>query len=157
VARRSERQKLYDDSSDQQHRLRQSNPSISELLPSVKAVRINLTFEDPNRPGKQTPKQLTFRPEQKAFFHIPCLFRKCVGGGFDLAPVVRGAMRAHAVSVFGEQKCQGWQQSERIGMHRCWLKARYDIQIEYGGATTVTAWTLALAATSNPWRARAAR
>ena len=145
MARRSKRQKLYDDWDDQQHWQRQSSPTIRDAFPGVEAVRINLTFEDRDKLGNPLSKQLKFGPAQKAFFHIPCPFRECVRGGFDLDAAVRGAVRARAVSVFAEQNCQGWQNPESVSKHRCLLKARYEIGIEYGGTTTVTASTLAFA------------
>jgi hypothetical protein len=145
VARRSKRQKLYDDWNDRQHWQRQNSPAIRGAFPGVKAVRINLTFEDPDKLGDPQPKQFKFGPDQKAFFYIPCAFRECVRGGFDLDAAVRDAVRTQTASVRGEQDCQGWQDPERVDQHRCWLKARYEIEIEYGGTTTVTASTLAFA------------
>jgi hypothetical protein len=143
VARRSKRQKLYDDWNDQQHWQRRNSPSINDLFPGVKAVRINLTFEDPDKRGDPQPKQLTFGPAHKAYFHIPCPFWECVGGGIDLDTAVRDAVRTRTASVRGEQSCQGWQDPERIGKHRCWLKTRYEIRIEYGNATLAPTFAFA--------------
>jgi len=114
---------------------RQSCPAIRDAFPGVETVRISLTFEDPDKRGDPQAKQLKFGPGQKAFFHIPCPFRECVRGGFDLDAAVRDTVRAQATSARGEQDCQGWQDPERIGKRRCWLKARYEIQIEYGSMT----------------------
>ena len=110
-------------------------PAIRDSFPGVEAVRINLTFDDPEKVGKPQPKQLTFGPEQKAFFDIACPFRECVRGGFDLGPAVRDVVRAQATSAHGERVCQGWENPERFGERRCWLRARYKIQIEYGNTT----------------------
>jgi len=145
VARRSKRQKLYDDWNDRHHWQRQNSPAIRDVFPGVEAVRINLTFKAPEGLGDPQPKRLRFGPEQKAFFHIPCPFRECVTGGFNLDAAVRDAVRAPTASVRGEQDCQGWQDPERIGKNRCRLKARYDIEVEYGGSTTSTVPTLAFA------------
>jgi hypothetical protein len=78
---------------------------------------------------------LTYGLELKALFHIACPFRECVTGGFYLDPAVRDVVRAQATSASGERVCQGWENLERVGKHRCWLKARYEIQIKYGNTT----------------------
>jgi len=135
VRRSSKRQRLYEDWNDRHAWQRQSSPAIRDVFPGVEAVRINLTFKDPDGLADPKPMRLKFGPEQKAFFHLDCLFWECVRGGFDLGPAVRDAVRAQARSARGEQDCQGWQDPERIGKHRCWLKARYEIQIEYGSTT----------------------
>jgi len=135
VAGRSKAEKLYDDWNQQRHSHWQKSPAIRNVFPGVEAVRINLTFDDLEKIGNPQPKQLTFGPEQKAFFHIACPFRECVRGGFDLGPEVLDVVRAQATLARGEQVCQGWENPERFGEHRCWLRARYEIQIKYGNTT----------------------
>jgi hypothetical protein len=144
VARRSKRRHLYDDWNERHHWQRQSSPAIRDVFPCVKVVRIDLTFKHPDGFGDPKPMRLMFGPEQKAFFRIDCLFWECVRGGFDLGSAVRDAVRAQATSARGEQTCQGWQDPERIGKHRCWLVARYEIQIKYG-STTLAPSTFAFA------------
>src|SRR5262249_24104390 len=85
---RRKAENLYDDWNQQRHSHWQKSPAIRDAFPGVEAVRINLTFDDPEKVGNPQPKQLKFGPEQRALFHIACPFRECVRGGFDLGPVV---------------------------------------------------------------------
>lgn len=135
MTRRSKRQKLYADWNDRHYWQRQSSPAIRDVFPGVEAVRIDLAFENPDRLGNPNPMRLKFGPDQKAFFLIDCLFWECVRGGFDLGSAVRDAVRAQATSARGERVCQGWKNVEQVGEHRCWLRARYEIQIKYGNTT----------------------
>ena len=135
VPGRSKAEKFYDDWNQQRRSRWQKSPAIRDAFPGVETVRINVTFDDSEKVGNPQPKQLTLGPEQKAFFDFACPFRECVRGGFDLSPAVRDVVRSQATSARGERVCQGWENPERFGKRRCWLRAQYEIRIKYGNAT----------------------
>jgi hypothetical protein len=113
-------------------RLEDLSPTIRERFPAVKAIRIDVTFEDPDHfeavPAR--PWALRFTPDHKAFFDEKCPFRECVEGGFDFSSAIREAIDTAQATATGILRCQGWQDRERIGAHRCLLAAHYTIQIE---------------------------
>lgn len=105
---------------------------IAETLPNVLEVRLRLHFHDegPVAPP-DSEKELTKSPQQKAIFFERCRMRECVSGGHDLDALVADMVRNEKSSQDGLSRCQGWQDAERVGQHRCLDELTYSIEIEY--------------------------
>ena len=121
----------------EQNRLTREHPSraLKDEFPEVAYIRITLTFEDfddQNHPG---PKELSYGPANRAFFELKCPCYECVLGGFNFAAPVSEAIRNRLTLVKGTEKCPGWQDRERLHKYGCYLKAHYEIHVEY--ATSV--------------------
>ena len=130
--RRPKRQTMQQKHDQHRHFQEASSPTIREAFPAVKSIEIRLTFEDFDQLTPEIePRSFRFNPDRKAFFEFKCSMRECVAGGFDLNGAVREAIRSHETTVTGNETCEGWQDEERIGQHRCLLKANYEIQAEY--------------------------
>lgn len=105
---------------------------IAVTFPRVQEVRIRLHFHDegPVAPP-DSEKELTKSPQQKAVFFQRCRMRECEGGGHDLDVVVADMVRNEESSRDGQSRCQGWQDAERVGQHRCLNELTYAIEIDY--------------------------
>jgi hypothetical protein len=105
--------------------------SIAGLSPTVKSVKMTLSFSDPD--GFLSPHQETCErgPESSAFFWIACYSHECVDGGFDLTTEFKQAVEEKRTEVSGSRVCDGWQDRERIGKHRCYCHLDYKIECTY--------------------------
>jgi hypothetical protein len=131
MAKRKKKPTVY-----QQHALfywqqQQWTAPMSESYPDVASITIDVKLTDPDGwAGNPAPTQLTFTPDQKAFFQMQCPYRECVRGGFDFSKGVSQAVADPAGRSAGYELCNGWQDEERIGKHSCMLRADYNITVQ---------------------------
>ncbi len=111
-----------------------SAPTIEQEFPIVAEIRLRVTFEDVDEKKGPEPWSLRYAPAQKAFFEHRCPYWECVMGGFSFAPAVYSAVQSRKDSISGTERCQGWQDIERMYKHGCRLKAHYEIEIAYRSA-----------------------
>ncbi len=120
------------DMHEQQRLVRENqSPTIQDEFPEVTHIRIDLKFEDFDERKGPEPSQLNYSPQSRAFFELRCPYRECVMGGFDFSAPVRQAVRDRLPNRKGTEECQGWQDRERIRKHGCYLKAHYEVHIQY--------------------------
>ena len=132
---RKKKQSVYQLQTQQRCRERDWARTLKEEHSGVSSIAIDLNFEDIDVwPGNPAPKTLTFKPEQKAHFHMPCPYRECVWGGFNFSEGVREAIKSPSNEATGRVLCQGWQDEERINKHRCLLVANYKVTVQRLGA-----------------------
>ncbi len=105
--------------------------SIIDMFPGVTSIRIDLTFEDFDEKEGPKPCQLKFSPRSRAFFELRCPYRECVMGGFNFSAAVRQAVDKQSSDVKGTKQCPGWQDRERVHKNGCYLKAHYEVHVEY--------------------------
>lgn len=53
--------------------------------------------------------------------------RECIGGGFDLSRAIAEAVKDRRTRVEGRLNCDGWQDTERYGKHRCMMSLDYRL------------------------------
>lgn len=104
---------------------------IQDKFPMLASLSIDMAFENPDWGSNPSPKQKDFGPEDKAFFEIQCPDGECIKGGFNLSDAVSKLVNGHLEEASGTIICQGWQDRERIGQHRCLLKMKYKITATY--------------------------
>ena len=114
-------------------RERQS-PTVKDEFPEVTQIRISLTFEDFDNRTHPKPQELNYAQANRAFFELKCPLYECVMGGFNFSAPVREAIRNRLTVTKGTEKCPGWQDLERIHKHGCYLKAHYEIHVQYTSA-----------------------
>ena len=120
---------------EQQRSVREyQSPMIKDEFSEVAHIRISLTFKDFDERKGPVPRELNYSPESRAFFELKCPYWECVMGGFNFSAPVREAVRARLACPKGTERCPGWQDRERINKHGCYLKAHYEIHIQYRGA-----------------------
>jgi hypothetical protein len=54
-----------------------------------------------------------------------------VDGGHDLTGPIDEMIGEHGAECSGTIRCQGWQDRERIGKHRCWCELTYTVKCVY--------------------------
>ena len=106
-------------------------PLIKERFPSLTSLSIRMDFENPDWGGNPSPKQENFGPESRAFFKVQCPHWECIEGGFNLSYAVSELVNKRLEETKGTTTCQGWQDRERIGQHRCLLIMNYKITASY--------------------------
>lgn len=121
----------YREQREGRRRAYQSAPTLGESFPRVEEIRLEMSFSDPYRVGKHSPQTHAFLPAARAFFEVACPCSLCIGGGFDLRPVVAQLTARAGESAQGELTCQGWQSRDRVGAQRCLLLMRYHLTVRY--------------------------
>jgi len=107
-------------------------PLIRDRFPGLNSLVINMNFKNPDWGGDPSPREQTFNRDSKAFFNFECPHRECVSGGFDISGDVSRLVASGGNETSGTITCQGWQDKERIGKHRCSLEMNYKIIASYG-------------------------
>lgn len=104
---------------------------LREKYPEVTGLVIEMSFKDNDERSNPKPKQVKFSQESKAFFKFDCPCWECVSGGFDFSSAINELVSSRLDKLDGTIACQGWQDKERIGKHRCFLKLIYTISAKY--------------------------
>lgn len=107
---------------------------LKEDYPQLAKLTVDMSFKrysgDPDV-RNLNPQQEIYSPESKAFFELKCPFRECVDGGFNLFAAVSKMVANGETEASSTITCQGWQDENRIGKHRCWLEMNYNITASY--------------------------
>jgi hypothetical protein len=127
---RKKKQSVYELHNQQYYQQQQWASTLCERYPGVASVKINIELKDPDWHDDPKAKELNFRADQKAFFHMQCPYRECVRGGFDFSEGVKEAINSPGNEAAGRILCNGWQDEERINKHRCMLEASYKVTVE---------------------------
>lgn len=109
------------DSNDRQQ------PTISEIYGDIGRITLFIAFEEADSESEPNYQQIIFTPETEAGFRLDCSRDACVGGGFDLAPVVADMVRHQESRGHGKLACGG---TLGPGGERCSLQAEYRIIVD---------------------------
>ena len=104
-----------------------THTSISELYPDLRRVTVYIAFEEANSESEPNYQQVIFTADNEAIFRFDCSRDACVGGGFDLTPVVDHMVNNQESRAHGKLACEGALGS---GEDRCSLQAEYRIMID---------------------------
>jgi hypothetical protein len=109
---------------------------VKDRFPNVKTIKIKKVFVDfdDNREFTKEPVVWNIPLDRHAIFDIECPMWECVDGGFDLTDVINNMVKDHKTTEEGVQRCEGWQDPERVGQHHCYTKLEYKIDIEYNNS-----------------------
>ena len=110
--------------------LRMAYKDVQYRWPNVDKLSLVLTYTDENSHPVSTDTK-TLEPHHSAFIWFRCQDYECVNGGFELDNVVLNMIRDGRTEATGEIVCQGWQDRERIGQHRCFRELHYAIKCSY--------------------------
>ena len=128
---RNKRPDVYPQMRIDRHEAETRRQYIEEKYPNVAELKIKSRFEDGDGVCQPKEQERVFKSTQRAYFDLPCPFKECVHGGFDLLGAVDDAVRAGQLESSGTAICMGWQDRERVNKHRCRLKMTYEIQVQY--------------------------
>jgi hypothetical protein len=92
---------------ESQQKQRLETGLVSECFPKVASIVIKMK----NSHGRINPiniqRTLNFWPHSNAYFHIGCLRKGCVDGGFDLNQIIANMVKKHETSSKGMLFCKG--------------------------------------------------
>jgi hypothetical protein len=104
--------------------------SLRERFPGVEEVVADLVFIDHKHLGVYSGQLRRSSAAAKAFFCIACPRALCLGGGFDLDPLIVEMIMTGNSAATGIVECVGWldPQCEHT---RCLLQLSYRIDLRY--------------------------
>lgn len=108
-----------------------SNKLISEVLPSVKEIKIEYIAEHNSAFGKKVVENIITRtPQSKDNYFIDCPNRECTSIGFDLKNEIRRIVSEHKVEEEGTLFCSGSEAPDHL-YQSCGSTLKYKIIVEY--------------------------
>ena len=108
-----------------------SNKLISEVMPSVKEIKIEYTVEHNSAFGRNEVENTIIRtPQSKDNFFIDCPNRECTSIGFDLKNEIRRIVSEHKVEENGTLLCSGSEAPDHL-YQRCGSILKYKVIVEY--------------------------
>ena len=107
-------------------------PSLRDRFPHIERLVIELMFDDPMRLGIYSPQMRTIGAPAKAFFAFACPRTLCLGGGFDLDPIVQSLFECDRTESSGTLECRGQLHSSHSDNARCHMKLHYTLAYAAG-------------------------
>lgn len=110
-------------------RRRAAAGTLRSLYPSVRLIRLELSFETASG---WTPADLTHAlyPPAPAYFHFECPFGDC-DGAFDIQAVVAALVDAGGHAASGSQSCTGSRAAPALQRQPCGLVAHHRVTVCY--------------------------
>jgi hypothetical protein len=105
--------------------------SLRERCPTVEQLVVNMAFADLKQTGTYSGRMHSFSASAKAFFAIACPRTLCLGGGFDLDPLILDLLGTGGTTSTGTLECRGWLDSARPAHAQCRLQALYRFEVRY--------------------------
>ena len=116
---------------ERRHYRRSFAKPIEEQYPQVEGLKFEFHYRDPDGLATPSSKTFTWSPANLAFFEFECPYLECVDGGHDLTESVSKMLNNDQAECSGTICCQGWQDPERKGQHRCWCELQFKITVTY--------------------------
>lgn len=108
-----------------------SNKLISEVLPTVKKIKIEYIAEHNSAFGRnEVENSITRTPQSKDNYFIDCPNRECTSIGFDLKNEIRRIVSEHKVEEEGTLFCLGSEAPDHL-YQSCGSTLKYKIIVEY--------------------------
>jgi len=98
---------------------------ISDCFPEVASIDVIMTDRQKGINPTSILRTFNFLPNSYAYFHIGCLNKDCIDGGFDLNQVITTMIKYHKEQGEGELVCDG------INRHSNHSNIGYKISIQY--------------------------
>jgi len=80
---------------------------VSEHYPKVSSLVINMTYYRKGENPVVMVRTVNYSPGGSAYFKMECATKDCVGGGFDLTPVIAEMVEGRRGSKKGRLLCVG--------------------------------------------------
>jgi hypothetical protein len=101
---------------------------IADRFPRVLSIMIHMTYFQKSSDQVFMERTVNFSPASYAYFHMGCLTKDCVNGGFQLTPVIKGLIKNKKTNGKGKLVCRGKNDSSAPGH----VNISYEIRIKYG-------------------------
>jgi hypothetical protein len=100
---------------------------VSERFPIVNSIVINLTYYQKGVNPVLMVRKVNVMPTTYAYFNMDCMIRDCLGGGFDLTPIITRMVKDRKKSGKGKLVCEG----KNDGLDADHASVAYEITIQY--------------------------
>lgn len=100
---------------------------VSEHYPQVSGMVIHMTYYQKASNPVLMLRTVNFFPTSYAYFHMACMIKGCVDGGFDLTSIVDNLIRNHKRSAKGKMVCSG--EGDSLSPDHAHIS--YEIRIHY--------------------------
>jgi len=105
--------------------------SLRERFPTVEQLVVDMAFTDLKQMGSYSGRMHSFTGSAKAFFAIACPRTLCLGGGFDLYPLILDLLGTGGTTSTGTLECRGWLDSARPAHAQCLLQIHCQFEVRY--------------------------
>lgn len=102
---------------------------VSERFPKVSSIVVNMTYYQKGINPVLMVRTVNLLPTNYAYFNMECMIRDCVGGGFDLTPVITRMVKDLKKSAKGKLDCKG----KNEGLAADHASIEYEITVKYNG------------------------
>lgn len=101
---------------------------VSERFPEVSGMVIQMTYYQERGVNPVLMERVVnVFPTGYAYFHMECMIKGCVHGGFDLTSAIRNMVKAHKRLTKGKIVCEG-----KIDTIDCeHASITYEIRVQY--------------------------
>jgi hypothetical protein len=103
---------------------------VSERHAGVSKIEFRMTYYRRGLDAVLMKRTLNFSSADYAGFHMKCMEDGCLGGGFDLAPVVASLAKSHKKTTKGKVYCHGMNHT--FGH----ASIAYEVNIQYNKQVT---------------------
>jgi hypothetical protein len=100
---------------------------ISDNFPKISSLVIHMTYYQKSSDKVFMVRTVNFSPSSYAYFHMDCLTKDCMNGGFEFAPVIAGLIKKRKNSGEGKLVCHGKSNSNVRGH----VNISYKVHIKY--------------------------
>ncbi|MDA8170068.1 MAG: hypothetical protein M0Z59_10300 [Nitrospiraceae bacterium] len=98
---------------------------VSDRFPAVSGLAIKIIYYQNAANPVLMVRTINVLPGDYAYFHLPCMFRECVKGGFNLGPVISSMVKNRKKAAKGTLACNGQN------MPKGHASIEYEITIRY--------------------------
>ena len=100
---------------------------IAEHFPGVSGIVIQMMYYRKLSTLAPIVHTVNFFPSSHAYFHMECMMKECIDGGFDLTSVIATMFKKHEKLIKGKMVCNGKNDSLSSNHARI----SYEISIRY--------------------------
>ena len=104
---------------------------VADRYPAVSRIVLRMTYFQKASSAALMVRTINFIPTDYAYFHVDCMHEGCTNGGFDLAPVIAGMIKARSEKATGKIYCSG-KKGELQSHH---ASISYEVSIQGAPAT----------------------
>ena len=101
---------------------------VSEKLPGVARIVIHMTYYQKGENPVLMLRTVNFSSASHAYFHMECMIKDCLDGGYELSPVIKKMVKERKKTTKGRLVCRG-KNKDLPSDHG---SIDYEIAIEYG-------------------------
>jgi hypothetical protein len=100
---------------------------VSDCYPTVFSIVVYMRYYKKLSDTVSMIRTVNFFPSNYAYFHMACIIKECMNGGFELTPVIKSLIKKRKKSGTGKMVCGG----KNDGLSSGHTNISYEINIKY--------------------------